>query len=242
MLAGLPARMVYFDLYGVDPDSGQHAAVGSRRPAAARPARRTTSSKSTTTPAAARSDQLQVWQFHVDWSNPARLDLHRPASTDGRRRPSTPVCATRFQQLHPATRQRTGARSAVGPPDVSAAVPQLRHAMRLWSSTIPSTSTGPTMPASLVRDPRSRRGAGRLPAGHLRAGRVPPLDGQRRDGRRRQPGPWLQRRPAPPLPRRFAMRRGSRPIPGVLGLGENDLITGTGSQLHTASRWGTTAC
>jgi hypothetical protein len=70
MLAGLPAQMVYFDLFGVDPNLGGMLPSDLDGPA---PAAGTPNYFAEADDAASGfpQDQLQIWQFHVDWATPA---------------------------------------------------------------------------------------------------------------------------------------------------------------------------
>ncbi|MGH2407414.1 MAG: carboxypeptidase-like regulatory domain-containing protein [Candidatus Limnocylindrales bacterium] len=79
MLQGLPARMVSFDLYGVDPNLGGMLPSdldGPAPPSGAPNAFMEFDDNSQGWP----QDQLQVWNFHVDWTNTANSTF-TPAST-----------------------------------------------------------------------------------------------------------------------------------------------------------------
>ncbi|NJC95717.1 MAG: hypothetical protein FIB03_05145 [Anaerolineae bacterium] len=70
MLNGQAARMVYFDLYNVDPNLGGMlpADLDGPPPAAGTP---NPFAQMDDNAWGYSGDQLQVWNFHVDWSNPA---------------------------------------------------------------------------------------------------------------------------------------------------------------------------
>ena len=70
MLQGLPAQMVYFDLYGVDPNLGGMlpADLDGPAPAAGSP---NIFAQMDDNAYGYSPDQLQLWNFHVDWANPS---------------------------------------------------------------------------------------------------------------------------------------------------------------------------
>jgi hypothetical protein len=70
MLTGLPARMVYFDLYGRDPNLGGllPSDLDGPSPPAGAPNFFVTIDDDAW---GYSPDQVQVWQFHVDWANPS---------------------------------------------------------------------------------------------------------------------------------------------------------------------------
>jgi len=69
MLTGQPARMVYFDLYNVDPDLGGMlpADLDGPLPPAGTP---NPFAQMDDNAWGYSGDQLQIWNFHVDWNNP----------------------------------------------------------------------------------------------------------------------------------------------------------------------------
>jgi N-acetylneuraminic acid mutarotase len=72
MLQGLTAQVVYFDLFGVEPWFGGMLPAdleGIFPPAAGTPGLFAEVDDSTFSPVP--QDQMELWQFHVDWSNPA---------------------------------------------------------------------------------------------------------------------------------------------------------------------------
>ena len=78
MLAGLPARMVYFDLYSVNPDFGGMLPSdldGLRPPPAASPNYFVEVDDNAWGWA---TDRLQIFKFHVDWNNPAASTFTGP--------------------------------------------------------------------------------------------------------------------------------------------------------------------
>ena len=70
MLAGLPARMVYFDLFAVNPNFGGMlpAALDGPAPPLGSPNFFVEVDDASVFPP---NDALRIWQFHVDWTNPA---------------------------------------------------------------------------------------------------------------------------------------------------------------------------
>ena len=79
MLAGVPARMIYFDLESVDPNLGGMlpADMDGAPPPPGSPAYFVQFDDDGSGVAA--QDQLQLWRFHVDWSNPAASTFSGPA-------------------------------------------------------------------------------------------------------------------------------------------------------------------
>ena len=70
MLAGLPAQMVYFDLYGVDPNLGGMLPTDLDGPVPPVGAPNYFSQMDDNSWGYS-PDQVQIWQFHVDWTTPA---------------------------------------------------------------------------------------------------------------------------------------------------------------------------
>jgi len=70
MLQGLPAQAVYFDLYSVDPNLGGMlpADLDGPAPAAGTP---NVFAQMDDDAYGYSPDQLQLWEFHVDWTNPS---------------------------------------------------------------------------------------------------------------------------------------------------------------------------
>ncbi len=78
LLAGLPARMVYFDLFSVDPNLGgmlpSHADGTAPAPGSPNIFVQVDDDGLGQAP----QDQLQLWEFHVDWTNPAASTFSGP--------------------------------------------------------------------------------------------------------------------------------------------------------------------
>jgi len=79
MLAGLPAAMVYFDLYAVDPDLGGMlpADVDGAAPPGGTPAYYAQIDDDAWGQAV--QDQLQIWRFSVSWGNPSASTFTGPS-------------------------------------------------------------------------------------------------------------------------------------------------------------------
>ena len=78
MLAGLPARMVYFDLFSVDPNLGGMLPSHADGPAPPPSSPNTFVLFDDDAWGYAPQDRLQLWRFHVDWSNPSASAFSGP--------------------------------------------------------------------------------------------------------------------------------------------------------------------
>ena len=186
-------------------------------------------------------DTLIVWQFAVKILHLRAVDVHRVGSP--RSRCGRVLLRLQPLRLYPQLRSPARNRGRAGchlrPPDVPAPNAESGAAGGRWSWRTRSTSTAPTTPACAgtscatpERDGPSSRpepmhrmrttvswatspwtGMGNLMAGFsVSGGTVFPSI-------------------------RVAGRLASDP-PGVLAQGETEMVTGGGSQLHSASRWG----
>ncbi len=77
MLGGQPARMVYFDLFGVDPNLGGMLPADLDGPPPPPGAPDYFVQVDDDARGHTVTDQLQVWGFHVDWANPAGSTFQR---------------------------------------------------------------------------------------------------------------------------------------------------------------------
>jgi subtilase family serine protease len=235
MLAGQPARMIFFDLAGVDPNLGGMlpADLDGPPPPAGSPGYFVQRDDDADGYA---PDQLQLWRFHANWTNPAASTFGGPFAM--------PVAAFDATMCD-------GSRSCIPQPGTTAKLDALAdrlmyrlqyrnfgtheslvvnhtvdvdgtdHAGIRWYEVRDPGGTpvihqqGTFAPDSLHRWMASAAmdGAGNLALAYNAAGTVL----------------------SPSI--RYAGRLASDP-PGVLTQAENDLITGTGAQTHTASRWG----
>ena len=139
MLAGQPARYVWFDESAANPAGRPvHRPAARRRrrhDAAAGRRARTSSPRSTTRrasrrPAPTPASTCASGSFHVDWSNPAELDLRqqRPAELHAAGRAVRAAAVhLRLRRLPAAEGRPAGARRARRPADVPARLPQLRR-------------------------------------------------------------------------------------------------------------------
>lgn len=235
MLAGQPARMIYYDLASVDPNLGGMlpADLDGPPPPAGSPAFFVQRDDDADGYA---PDQLQLWRFHANWADPAASTFSGPFAM-----PVAPFDSNMCE----------GSRNCIPQPGTTAKLDALSdrlmyrlqyrnfgtHESLVVNHTVDVDGTDHAgIRWYEVRDP------GGTPVVHQQGTFAP-------DGLHR----WMASAAmdaagnlalaynaggtglSPSI--RYVGRLASDP-PGVLGQGENDLITGTGAQTHTASRWG----
>jgi hypothetical protein len=235
MLAGQPARMIFYDLASVDPNLGGMlpSDLDGPPPPAGSPAFFVQRDDDADGYA---PDQLQLWRFHANWADPAASAFVGPFAM--------PVAAFDANMCE-------GSRNCIPQPGTTTKLDALAdrlmyrlqyrnfgtHESLVVNHTVDVDGTDHAgIRWYEVRDP------GGTPVVHQQGTFAP-------DGLHRwmasaamdsagnlalaynAGGPGL----SPSI--RYAGRLAGDP-PGVLGQGENDLITGTGAQTHTASRWG----
>ena len=235
MLAGRPATMVYFDLSSVDPNLGGMLPSDLDGPSPP-PGAPNVYAQVDDDSQGYSTDRLQLWQFHADWAAPANSTFTGPSIL-----PVTPfdsnLCAYarscipqpgttvkldaladrlmyRLQYRNFGTHDSVVVNHTV---DVDGA----DHAgVRWYEVRNPATAPvvhqqGTFAPDALHRWMASAAmdSAGNLAIAYNAGGAAL----------------------SPSI--RYTARLASDP-PGVLGQGENDLIHGSGSQTHSASRWG----
>jgi hypothetical protein len=236
MLAGLPARMVYFDLYSRDPNLSGLLPSDLDGP----PPPSSTPNYFVTMDDDAfgySPDQVQVWQFHVDWTNPsmnstfsrsallpvADIDLNMcSGSRNCIPQPGTSrgLDAIAGQMMHRLQYRDFGAYQAlVG--NVTADVDGMNHAGIRWfvlrklggSWAIHQQSTYAPDASHRWMGSIAMNGSGDIALGYsVSSSFVYPSV-------------------------RYTGRLAGDPL-GQMTLGEGSLVAGGGSQTHSASRWG----
>ena len=150
---------------------------------------------------------IDVWQFHVDWTDPAKTAITGPV-----RIPVAPyhyLCDGQLTNCvpQPGTDRRLDAQGD-----------KIHVARRVPPDRGPGVNRGRPLGehfggrrgGALVRVPDRSAAPGQpVPAGHLRARRILPLDGEPRRGRPREHRHWLLLRRDAEL-RRAAVRRAAR--------------------------------
>jgi subtilase family serine protease len=235
MLAGQPARMLYFDLAGTDPNLG--GMLPSDLDGAAPPPGSSNYFVQVDDDASGYSpDQLQLWRFHADWTTPSSSTFTGPYVL--------PVAAFDSNMCDYA-------RACIPQPGTTAKLDALADRL-MYRLQYRNFGTHESLVVNHTVDVDGTDHAGlrwyeiRDPGGTpvvYQQGTYAP------DGFNR----WMASAAmdasgnlalvynvsgstlAPSI--RYAARLTTDP-PGVLAQGENDLIIGTGSQTHTASRWG----
>jgi hypothetical protein len=236
MLAGLPARLVYFDLHGQDPNLGGLLPSDLDGP----PPPSFTPNYFVTVDDDAwgySPDQVQVWQFHVDWANPSanssftRSALLPAAAMDlgmcGGSRNCVPQPVTSVgldpaagQMMHRLQYRNFGAYQVlVG--NVTADVDGLNHAGIRWFElrkagggwSIHQQSTYAPDADHRWMGSIAMNGSGEIALGYSVSSKTvyPSV--------------------------RYTGRLAGDPF-GQMSLGEGTLVVGTGSQTHSTSRWG----
>ena len=235
MLAGQPARMVYFDLASVDPNLGGMlpADLDGPPPPAGSPNYFVQMDDDS---AGYPIDRLQLWRFHVDWTTPSQSTFTGPSFLPVAAFDSNLCNYARNCIPQPGTPQRLDAIA-----DRLMYRLQYRNFGSHESLVVNHTVDVDGADHAGVRwyEIRDPNGA---PVIHQQGTFAP-------DGLHR----WMASAAmdaagnlaiaynaggaglAPSI--RYAARVASDAL-GVLGLGENDLIAGSGSQTHTAARWG----
>jgi subtilase family serine protease len=235
MLAGQPASMVYFDLAGVDPHLGGMlpADLDGPPPPAGSPGYfvQMDDDASGYSP-----DQLQLWKFHVDWTNTSASTFTGPMPL--------PVAAFDSNLCDYA-------RGCIPQPGTTVKIDALSDRL-MYRLQYRNLGAYDSLVVNHTVDVDGSDHAGirwyeiRNPGGTaviFQQGTFAP------DAMHRWMGSAAMDAAgniaiafnvgsstlAPSI--RYAARLATDP-PGVLGQGENDLIVGTGSQTHTASRWG----
>ena len=143
-------------------------------------------------------DQLQLWEFHVDWANTANSTFTQRAVLPTAAFDSNMCGGSRNCIAQAGTSAKIDA--IADRSDVPAAVPKLRHSRFARDESHRRYGLGSRRRA-LVRAPQSSHSACDLSAGDVRTHRyVEPLDGERGDGQGRQSGHRLQRLEQPDVP------------------------------------------
>jgi subtilase family serine protease len=235
MLAGQPARMIYFDLSGVDPNLGGMLPSDLDGPAPP-PGSPNYFAQVDDDAAGYAPDQIQLWRFHADWASPASSTFTGPFAV--------PVAAFDSNLCGYA-------RECIPQPGTTAKLDTLadRLMYRLQYRNF-GTHESLVVNHSVDVDGTDRAGIRwyeiRNPGGTpvvAQQGTYSPDPFHRWMGSAAMDAAGnlavafnvSSSTLAPSI--RYAARLATDP-PGILGQGENDLITGTGSQTHTASRWG----
>jgi CARDB protein/fibronectin type III domain protein len=235
MLNGQPAAMVYFDLASVDPNLGGMlpSDLDGPPPPAGSP---NVYAEADDDAQGYSGDQLQLWRFAVDWSNPSNSTFTKASSLpvaafDGNLCSQTRACIPqpgttakldaladrlmyRLQYRNFGTHESLVVNHTVD-------VDGNDHAGVRWYEVRDPNGTpfiyqqGTFAPDALHRWMASAAmdSAGNLALAYNAGGSTL----------------------SPSI--RYTARLNSDPL-GVMGQGENDLIHGSGSQTHTASRWG----
>ena len=235
MLAGQPARMIYFDLASVDPNLGGMlpSDLDGPPPPAGAPNFFVQRDDDADGYAA---DQLQLWRFHANWASPAASTFVGPFTM-----PVAPFDANMC----------AGSRNCIPQPGTTARLDALADRL-MYRLQYRNFGTHESLVVNHTVDVDGSdlagirwyelRDPGGTPTVHQQGTFAP-------DGFHR----WMASAAmdaagnlalaynvggatlSPSI--RYAGRLASDPA-GVLAQGENDLITGTGAQTHTASRWG----
>ena len=235
MLAGEPARMIYFDLASVDPNLGGMLPSDLDGPPPPPDSPNFFVQRDDDADGYA-ADQLQLWRFHANWTSPAASTFTGPFTM-----PVAPFDADMC----------AGSRNCIPQPGTTVKLDALSDRL-MYRLQYRNFGTHESLVVNHTVDVDGSDLAGirwyelRDPGGTPRVhqqGTFAP------DGFHR----WMASAAmdaagnlalaynvggatlAPSI--RYAGRLASDP-PGVLAQGENDLITGTGAQTHTASRWG----
>ena len=221
MLAGQPARVVYFDESAYNPAGGQYIGQlpsdldGSTLPPAGSPNLFAEVDDASTIPPTDGSDGfvLRLWKFHVDWANPSNSTFgeQRPAELHAAGRAVRPAAVRlRLRRLRPAEGRPAGARRPRRPADVPDELPELRQ-LRVGAAEPHGQGRRPHgHPLVRAAHPEGRRSLD-LPAGHLRAHRQRDQPGLALDGQR---SPRTRRATSPPAsapPGRTTTRRSATP-------------------------------
>jgi subtilase family serine protease len=235
MLAGQPAQMIYFDLQSADPTLGGMlpADLDGPPPPAGSP---NYFVEVDDDGSGFAQDQLQLWRFHVDWATPATSTFSGPYILPVAPFDSNMCGYDRACIPQPGTTAKLDALSD-----------RLMYRLQYRNfGTHESLVVNHTVDADgsdhagvrwyEVRDP------GGTPFVYQQGTWAP--DGFHRwmasaamDAAGNLALAYNVAGPTLSASIRYAARLATD-APGTLGLGENDLITGTGSQTHTASRWG----
>ena len=253
MLAGQPARVVYFDESAYNPAGGQYIGQlptdldGSTLPPAGSPNLFAEIDDASTIPPTDGGDGfvLRLWKFHVDWANPSNStfgDNGQPSYKLPVAPYVRPQCVYGYGDCAP---QKGGPQSL----DILGD----RLMFRIELSELRQLRVGALEPHGQGRRPlghplvRAPHPEGRrsldLPAGDLRAHRQRDepdlaLDGQHRPGQERRHRRRLQRLRANDYPSvRYTGRAAGDPL-GQMTQAEQVAYTGTGPQTEAEGRWG----
>lgn len=235
MLAGLPARMIYFDLASLDPNLGGMLPSDLDGPPPP-PGSPNYFSQMDDDAHGYAPDQIQLWRFRADWNAPSQSSFAGPVALPVAAFDSNLCDYARACIPQPGTSQRIDALSD-----------RLMYRLQYRNfGTHESLVVNHTVDVDGNDHAGLRwyeiRNPGGTPAVHQQ-GTFAPDQFHRWMGSAAMDaagnlaiayntaGATL----SPSI--RYAARLATD-APGVLGLGENDLIAGTGSQTHTAGRWG----
>ncbi len=245
MLAGLSASMVYFDLYGVSQDFGGMLPAnwdGLTPPPAGAPNYFFEVDDSTASPGLGPNDAMRIWKFHVDWTTPANSTF----GVNGT--PNYTLTVTPFNMM-PCT--LSGSRSCVPQPGTAVGLDVIgdrlmhRAAYRNLDGEEVAVLNHTVDAGSGRAGVRwyEVRGLGSTPSIYQQ-GTYAPADTEYR---------WMgsiamdhvgnialgfSAASGSVYPSvRYTGRLAGDPL-GVMAQGESTIIAGTGSQTHSANRWG----
>lgn len=245
MLSGLSASMIYFDLYGVSADFGGMLPSdwdGLTQPPAGAPNYFFEVDDSTASPGLGPNDAMRVWKFHVDWTTPANSTF----GVNGT--PNYTLTIAPFN-LMPCT--LSGSRSCIPQPGTAQGLDVIGDRIM---HRVAYRNTGTDEVAVLNHSVDAGSGRAGLRWYEVRGlGGTPSVYQQGTYAPADTEGRWMgsiamdhvgniamgfsvsSGTVYPSI--RYTGRYASDPL-GVMAQGEATLIAGTGSQTHSAARWG----